>query len=306
MARQTLFTHPKLHRLVYILGESVPLAIGCLELLWNVAYESGNEVIGDSIDVELACKWPGERGKLCRALVEVGFLDQIDGEPGRYQVHDLWDHAPDYVRKRWEREGARKLRYAPRNRPLTAAWRREKPDLGGLSADLGGLTQPKSDLGSPPSPSPSPSQKKTAAQSARSCEDAASEPASLFPSEGKNEDASDPAVLTFPCVGKGPKTWTLRASKLAEYRESYPALDALAECRKALQWTRDNPKKRKTAGGMAAFLTKWLNKAQNAPGYPSTFARPAEPAADADAILKRQQARTAGNAANPNQQGGYQ
>jgi hypothetical protein len=139
----------------------------------------------------------------------------------------------------------------------------------------------------------------TAAQFARSCEDAASGPASSSSLEGKNEDASDPAVLTFPCVGTGAKTWALRESKLAEYRESYPGLDALAECKKALQWARDNPRKRKTAGGMAAFLTKWLNKAQNAPGYPSTFARPAEPAAVADAILKRQQARTAGNTANP-------
>jgi hypothetical protein len=97
------------------------------------------------------------------------------------------------------------------------------------------------------------------------------------PSEGCPEPAppaSEPAgsappgvngatVLVYPIVGKGKKTWTLTTSKLAEYRESYPGVDVEAECRAALQWCRDNPTKRKTAGGMAAFLARWLKKEQN-------------------------------------------
>ncbi len=48
-----------------------------------------------------------------------------------------------------------------------------------------------------------------------------------------------------------------------EYAETYPGIDAAAECRKARQWCIDNPAKRKTAKGMTAFLNRWMQKAQN-------------------------------------------
>jgi len=73
--------------------------------------------------------------------------------------------------------------------------------------------------------------------------------------------------FTFPTRGKGGSTWALPAPKLAEYREAYPDLDVPGELRKAVQWCRDNPTRRKTAGrGMLAFLTAWLNRATNRPG----------------------------------------
>jgi hypothetical protein len=73
-------------------------------------------------------------------------------------------------------------------------------------------------------------------------------------------------VMTFPCKGPGPREWCLVPSKLAEYRESFPAVDVLTECRKARQWTIDNPAKRKTFTGMPAFLTRWLSKEQDRAG----------------------------------------
>lgn len=79
-----------------------------------------------------------------------------------------------------------------------------------------------------------------------------------------SEDAS-PIVLTYPTVGKGGIEWHLREAKLKEYQDSYPNLDALSICRKARQWCIDNPGKRKTVGGMAAFLTRWLNKETDSP-----------------------------------------
>ncbi len=90
-----------------------------------------------------------------------------------------------------------------------------------------------------------------------------------LPSEGCSESGeaaqSEPesAVLEFPTDGKAGKHWKLVPSKVREYQEAYPHLDVMAEMRKALQWCRDNPTKRKTPGGMPAFLTRWLNKAQN-------------------------------------------
>lgn len=72
-------------------------------------------------------------------------------------------------------------------------------------------------------------------------------------------------VLTFPCVGKPTDLheWHLRESKVGEYALAYPGVDVPAECRKALQWCRDNPTNRKTYRGMASFLNRWLAKAQN-------------------------------------------
>ncbi len=76
----------------------------------------------------------------------------------------------------------------------------------------------------------------------------------------------DPVLMTFPVVGNRGQEWPLVVSKLGEYRESYPGVDVLAESRKALQWCRDNPAKRKTPRGMPAFLGRWFEKAQNTRG----------------------------------------
>lgn len=71
-------------------------------------------------------------------------------------------------------------------------------------------------------------------------------------------------VLEFPCVGN--RAWPLYPAKLEEYRESFPGIDVLAECRRARQWLLDNPKRRKTYDGMARYLGNWLGKEQNRGG----------------------------------------
>jgi hypothetical protein len=73
---------------------------------------------------------------------------------------------------------------------------------------------------------------------------------------------SSPSVLTFPVSGGNPE-WALTEAKIADYVKAFPGVKVLAECRVARQWCIDNPKKRKTPGGMPAFLTRWLSKAQN-------------------------------------------
>ncbi len=84
------------------------------------------------------------------------------------------------------------------------------------------------------------------------------------PAEGTATAAADPlSEFCFPVRGKGAEDWWLPAAKLEEYRESFPGMHVDAELRKARQWTRDNPSKRKTASGMLAFLTRWLSKAAN-------------------------------------------
>lgn len=283
MGRPGLMNHPKFSRLIYMLGEPKPHVRGYLELLWEVAYECGEARIGDVVDIELAAGWSGEPGKLCKALLECGgegrpgLIEEVPGEPGRYQVHDLYDHAPEYVRKRMDREQARKrsgrtLSDVRAEAALKSWENREKAASGMQTADTCSQTQANgvqtaasgmqtaslapltgaNGTTPAPTPTPTPTQRKTPTES--SCSE---------PSETGSEPADSPVLLIFPTVGNGPKEWGLTMAKLEEYQEAFPGVDALAECRHALQWCRDNSGRRKTAKGMPGFLTTWLAKAQN-------------------------------------------
>jgi len=69
-------------------------------------------------------------------------------------------------------------------------------------------------------------------------------------------------AMEFPING-GAKVWHLPRSKLSEWSDTFPGINVEAECKRARQWCIDNPKRRKTANGMLAFLFTWLSKEQN-------------------------------------------
>lgn len=136
MARPGLRQHPKFKRLVHLLRERVPHVLGYLECLWHTAYEACNPVFRDAVDVELSAEWPGEPGTFCAALVECHLLDPLE-DGSRFEIHDFFDHAPEYVQKRFRREverrqngQARRRAFAPRARPQTAGWREDARELG--------------------------------------------------------------------------------------------------------------------------------------------------------------------------------
>lgn len=115
MGRPGLTKHRKFLRLAQTVGGKI-IARGALELLWDVAYENGDDFLGDALDVEAAADWRGEPRALVRALLDAGgpggagFIDEDPERPGCYRVHDLDDHSPDYVQKRLKRELARRAR----------------------------------------------------------------------------------------------------------------------------------------------------------------------------------------------------
>lgn len=80
-------------------------------------------------------------------------------------------------------------------------------------------------------------------------------------------------LLTFPCSGS-PKSWELSESQLTAWKELYPQLDVLAECRKALAWVKANTKK--TANGMPRFLVKWFNRSNDNHSRPAAKPVPQE------------------------------
>ena len=119
MAKPDLFHKRKFRRLAYLVGNEVGmpehgeiLALGFLEKLWQEAYVRCDDIIGDRIDVELAAGWQGETGKLASALRRcggrggAGFIEPIPGCRGKYRIHDFWEHAPDFVKKRRDRQAA--------------------------------------------------------------------------------------------------------------------------------------------------------------------------------------------------------
>lgn len=160
MARPSLDRNPKFKRLVRTLGVPKPHVRGYLELLWDVAYECGNPVIGDSHAIEAAAEWPGKEGEFTTALLEAGgsgrsgFIDAVEGEDGIYQIHDLDDHAPDYVKKRRQRELERTspAKTAKFDHPKAKQSGGQRPP----TADNGGQNQTLAENGKTPTPAPTP------------------------------------------------------------------------------------------------------------------------------------------------------
>lgn len=169
MARPTLERNPKWRRLLQSLGGDRALARGSLELLWDVAYESGDEVVGDQVDVELAAGWRGEPGALVKALLNAGgpgkkgFLEEVPEQPGRYLVHDLWDHAPDYVRKRRERELERRTKGAGLRQSADSV-----QSVTGQCPPFGAVRQESAPNGRPRTPAPAPAPAPARTPAARS------------------------------------------------------------------------------------------------------------------------------------------
>jgi hypothetical protein len=103
VAKPELRDHRKFLKLKRLLGEPTPHLIGYLECLWLRGYQTGDSHIGDSLDVEAAAEYPGEAGRFTTAAHQAGFIDQ--DEAGSFSIHDLFDHAPAYAKKRMGRRG---------------------------------------------------------------------------------------------------------------------------------------------------------------------------------------------------------
>lgn len=108
VARPGLFKNKKFARLSRTL-KSQALAAGVLELLWHACYEACDERVGSAADVAFSVAWTDRKVNIAAALRDAGFLDDDPEHPGEFRVHDLWDHAPQYVTRRMEREQARRV-----------------------------------------------------------------------------------------------------------------------------------------------------------------------------------------------------
>ena len=139
----------------------------------------------------------------------------------------------------------------------------DKPKTSKLPAPSEGST----DLALVPDPSPTPPRSVTAGREGKgeerreACAELAPPPAAPPPAP----EVASPVVAVLPCVGKGPKHFTVTEAHVAGWRGAYPGVDVLSQVRQARAWLEANPRKRKTAEGVPRFLVNWLNRAQNDP-----------------------------------------
>lgn len=83
--------HPKTKKLIKRLGDGAAWRLICL-FLWAASNKPDGNLDGMTAeDIELAVDWPGEDGAFVAAMIEVGF---IDGVEGRYTIHDWREHNP--------------------------------------------------------------------------------------------------------------------------------------------------------------------------------------------------------------------
>lgn len=103
------FTHRKTIRLIGRLGQA---AIGLPLRLWAYAAkhhcEDGMLVGYQDAELEMFMNWTGENGFAIAALVEVGFIDKVDGG---YQIHDWSEHAGHLVAFKKRAKSASKARW---------------------------------------------------------------------------------------------------------------------------------------------------------------------------------------------------
>ncbi len=253
MARPGLTRSPKFALLARTLG-SRALALGCLELIWEPAYENGNPLYASPELVESAADWTGGAGVLACALIACRFLDET---PNGLEIHDFWTHAPAYVHKRAVREAERQQRGETisdvRRKAARARWSKViQEDASGIQTDATDRRL-HAKVRTPSTQHPAPIEDSLRSSS---CADS---------SARAEAPAPDPDCPVFRCDGPVP-TWKATLEQRARWSAAYPSLSIPAEYAKAHAWIEDNPSKRKTARGMPRFVGGWFDRAQNGAG----------------------------------------
>lgn len=256
--KREVWNHPKTYELAEQLEIPTEYAAGLLGKLWDWCADVAPQGdIGKWSDgaIARALNWKGDPAEFVQAFVDSGWLDR--DAKYRLVVHDIRDHAQN-----WWHAKLKKLNLdfvEPTGPPETPETQEPSIEASIEPSKIEEKPTPEAAI-LQTSANPCPSQETTNV--------VFGEPEQVPPSPTP-KPASPPSEFEFPVSGKGAPSsglWTLPQSKLDEYREAYPGLDVDSEMRKARQWCRDNALKRKSPSGMLAFLTKWLNRAQNSGG----------------------------------------
>lgn len=138
----TMPTHPKVEMMAAATGEDIATTVGRLAMLWCRVLS--NDPDGDisnrnALYIEVAVKWPGERGKYLEALRQVGLID-ADDETGETHIHGWAERMTSYSESRRKQESRAKKREKETSRAATTQRQDKAPhvprcDDAGLAQD---------------------------------------------------------------------------------------------------------------------------------------------------------------------------
>jgi hypothetical protein len=116
-----LVDHPKVFRLAELLNEPAAGWYYVRLLAWTSRYAArGRPRDGARTAIEHACGWRGEPGALLAAFVQVGLVDELEGQDdgATIEIHDWWEIQRQYVVKA-EKDAERKRNERSRRAAVT-------------------------------------------------------------------------------------------------------------------------------------------------------------------------------------------
>jgi hypothetical protein len=116
-----LVDHPKVFRLAELLNDPLSGWYYVRLLAWTSRYAArGRPRDGARTAIEHACGWRGEPGALLAAFVQVGLVDELEGQEdgATLEVHDWWEIQRQYVVKA-EKDAERKRNERSRRAAVT-------------------------------------------------------------------------------------------------------------------------------------------------------------------------------------------
>ena len=116
-----LVDHPKVFRLAELLNEPSAGWYYVRLLAWTSRYAArGRPRDGARTAIEHACGWRGEPGALLAAFIQVGLVDELEGQAdgATLEVHDWWEIQRQYVVKA-EKDAERKRNERSRRAAVT-------------------------------------------------------------------------------------------------------------------------------------------------------------------------------------------
>lgn len=200
MARPGLRNHPKFRRLRAAIGLPAVYVEAHLEAMWKSGYETGNPYLGDKADVELAAEWEDSgkpTGAWFKAALACGWIDSVGG--GKYQIHDLIENAPDYVKRRALRERERKDKGLHQNMSVNG----RQPSVTDRQTPTSQDSQ--NGFGATPAPAPAPVNTNPSYEGLSASADATEPEATPSEPPGKQKPTAEPKSGNSRTAARRPK-----------------------------------------------------------------------------------------------------
>jgi len=266
--KRNAIDHYKMVRLEKTLGIERWGAVGIMESIWHFTAKftpAGDIGSKSNQDIADGIFWNNDPNILINALIKSGFIDE--NPIHRLIIHGWSEHAEDSTQVYL----ARNTEYfADGNLPkMNRLSKKEKETITKeyserTEAHKSAQERTEAHKSAMPLPLPLPLKEKDF------CVEAS-----------KKEAINAGVILEFPVIPKQktgkPEIWNLTQPLLDEFIASYPAIDALTQCKAAHAWIIANPKNRKTFSGMPRFLNGWLSRAQNSAPRIETQTQPDSP-----------------------------